>query len=118
ATPPSSQPAGKLAVALAVLPWKKPPVAGMGRAPEQPSANGTSVGGTAFRTNAVSSTSSPSALSTTARYDPAGTFRFEARTGEGRSAWQRSADAAVHAGVARPTAPVSPLAMRSTRSTS
>jgi hypothetical protein len=104
---------------LAVLPWKKPPVSGIAVAVAHVSAKGTSVGGTAGRTNAVSSTGLPSTDSTTARYDPAGTPRAEARTGELLPLPQSLLEAAPeHAGSASETAPVSPCAMRSTSSTS
>jgi hypothetical protein len=117
-TLPTSQPAGKFGVAFAVLPWKKPPVSGMGCASTQPLANGTSVGGTASRTNAVSCTSCAVKLVGTTRYAPAGTLRLPMRTGVWPEAMHASAVVAVHAGVARPTAPVSPMAKRSTSSTS
>src|SRR5262249_44056927 len=108
ATPPTSHPAGKLAVALAVLPWKNPPVEGMVNASVQPLARGTSVGGTAGRTNAVSCTSSASRLSTTTRYEPAGTLRRDPRTGDCPPTLHTSAVDGVHIGDESPIDPVSP----------
>ena len=61
---------------------EKPPCSPIAVAVAHVSAKGTSVGGTAGRTNAVSSTEFPCADSTTARYDPAGTPRRDVRSGE------------------------------------
>src|SRR5262245_39315257 len=88
-------------------------------AAEQSSAKGTSVGGTDWRTNAVSSTGSARRDSTTARYDPAASARIDARTGEAIPLLHTLfAAAPAQVGKASDTAAVSPWVIRSTSRTS